>query len=633
MGVTLRYGPDGSVFVIDWSDTGECHSVKNTRRETGRIYKISYGKPPAKRVDLAAMDSMALVELQLHRNNWYVQHARRLLRERAHDGETAPLFAEVKRLYAMFDEQTDVPKKLRIMWALNAIGSIARTRDFLRGLLHDKHESLRAWSLRLLCDRPNPLPDVVVPVRNLAWNEESPYVRLQIASMLQRLKPDDRWRIAEPLLRRAEDADDHNLQLMLWYGIEPLVNEDLYRFAGIAGATRIPLIARHVGRRVASFRDVKLGVDAALSTLAEMEENFQSELLAGVLEGLEGRRTVAMPDAWPAVYSKLQAASSEAVRERSLQLALIFDDPVALANLRHVAVDTNVAVEVRIRAIQALVAKKVADLAPVLLRLIGEPTVRRAALRGLAEYDSAETPGTILDLYSMFDTGARQDAIQTLASRATWAMKLMKEIEAGRVPRQDLTAYTARQIYNLGDAKLQARLLAVWGEVRTTSAEKTKVVADYKKRLTSESLARADRSAGRAIFQKTCASCHKFFDAGGAIGPDITGSQRTNLDYLLQTLVDPSAAVGKDFQMHIIETTAGRVITGMITSETQAAVTIQTVNEKIVVPVAEIEERKISPLSIMPEGMLQNLKIQQVRELLAYLMGPAQVPLAEDKSK
>ena len=85
--------------------------------------------------------------------------------------------------------------------------------------------------------------------------------------------------------------------------------------------------------------------------------------------------------------------------------------------------------------------------------------------------------------------------------------------------------------------------------------------------------------------------------------------------------------------MHIIETTAGRVITGMITSETQAAVTIQTVNERIVVPVAEIEERKISPLSIMPEGMLQNLKIQQVRELLAYLMGPAQVPLAEDKSK
>jgi putative heme-binding domain-containing protein len=89
----------------------------------------------------------------------------------------------------------------------------------------------------------------------------------------------------------------------------------------------------------------------------------------------------------------------------------------------------------------------------------------------------------------------------------------------------------------------------------------------------------ADRSAGRALFQKTCANCHKLFDAGGAIGPEITGAQRTNLDYLLENLIDPSAAVARDFQMQIIQTTGGRVITGLVVAESENAVTVQTLNE------------------------------------------------------
>lgn len=142
-----------------------------------------------------------------------------------------------------------------------------------------------------------------------------------------------------------------------------------------------------------------------------------------------------------------------------------------------------------------------------------------------------------------------------------------------------------------------------------------------------DAIHKADRSAGGAIFQKTCANCHRIFGAGGAIGPDITGSQRTNLDYLLQTLIDPSAAVAHDYQMQIIETSAGRVVTGLVVSDTKTALTIQTVNEKIVIPVDEIERRTTSPLSIMPEGALQNLTLDQARQLLAYLMGSGQVAL------
>ena len=135
------------------------------------------------------------------------------------------------------------------------------------------------------------------------------------------------------------------------------------------------------------------------------------------------------------------------------------------------------------------------------------------------------------------------------------------------------------------------------------------------------------------MYQQTCASCHRLFDSGGKIGPDITGSQRTNLDYLLENLLDPSATVAKDYQMEVIATTAGRVITGLVVSDSKQVVTVQTVNEKLAVPADEIESRIRSTVSMMPEGMLQKLSTRQLRELFAYLMGSEQVPLPEEFRK
>lgn len=203
----------------------------------------------------------------------------------------------------------------------------------------------------------------------------------------------------------------------------------------------------------------------------------------------------------------------------------------------------------------------------------------------------------------------------------------MVALETKQIPRSDVTAYTARQLFSLNHADLTARLQKAWGELRVTPAEKQQLIATFKKRFTPESIQQADRSAGRAIFQKTLRNCHRIFGAGGQIGPDITGSQRTNLDYLLQTLIDPSEAVNKDYQMQLLQLIDGRVITELVLSETPAALTIQTVTEKIVVPTTEIEQRKLSPVSLMPDGLLQNLSPEQVRQLLGYLTGPAEVPL------
>lgn len=628
MGVTLAYGPDGAVFASDWSDTGECHSTKNTRRATGRIYKISYGQPKTDAVDVARLSDAELVALQLHKNDWHVRHARRVLHERAAAGHD---MSDVhRRLQAMFAEQADETRKLRAFWALHVTGGL--NDEFLVQRLSHQCDDIRTWSIQLLCEDKDLPPSAVSKFCQMANHDDSALVRLYLASSLQRLPSASCWPIAEALLAHSEDDKDANLPLMIWYGIEPLVNADQQRFIALASLSKLSLPRRHIARRAASMPKAAEGLSALVTAMQQSNDQaVQRDLLAGILQGLEGRRSVNLPPGWPSAYARLKDSASEQVQEQALQLALIFDDPTALASLRSQAADSQETTATRQRAIQALVAKKANDLAPLLLKLVDDPVARSAALRGLAEYNDPATAATILGSYAAFDPAARQDALQTLSSRPVWATALLDAVEAQKIPRTDLTAYTARQLRNLGSQQIIDRVGALWGEVRATPADKARAIAIFKKQLTSEALRQADPSAGRAIFHKTCANCHKLFDAGQSVGPEITGAQRKNLDYLLENLIDPSAAVSRDFQMQIVETTSGRIITGLTVAESENALTIQTVTERIVVPKPEIESRSTSRLSLMPDGMLDKMSPTQVRDLIAYLASPGQVALPESR--
>jgi putative heme-binding domain-containing protein len=334
-----------------------------------------------------------------------------------------------------------------------------------------------------------------------------------------------------------------------------------------------------------------------------------------------------MPEAWPAIHQRLRSSSNRSARELSLHLSIVFGDAQALAEQRQLAVDSSAQAEGRCRALESLLWKHVPDLSLLLLQLVQDPAVQSLAVRGLGAYDHPDTPRAIVSNYSMLSPTARLDAVQTLASRSKWASALLEAVADSKIPRGDLTAYTARQIDGLGDPALRERLVHVWGELRPTPQEKEEQITKLKSRLTPESLARADRSAGRLLFQKTCSSCHRLFGAGGSIGPDITGSQRTNLDYVLQTLIDPSAAVAKDFQLETVVTTGGRALTGIIVEESDKSITVQSVNERVVVPLAEVAARSTSEVSMMPEGLLQSLSTDQVRQLIAYIMSPEQAPL------
>ena len=191
----------------------------------------------------------------------------------------------------------------------------------------------------------------------------------------------------------------------------------------------------------------------------------------------------------------------------------------------------------------------------------------------------------------------------------------------------DVSAFAARQIFSLNDAKVSERLKVVWGEVRESAADKQKVMAKYRAMLTPAALRGAKPANGRAVFAKTCQQCHKLFGEGGTIGPDLTGSNRADLDYILSNVIDPSSEVGRDYRMSVVRTADERVITGIVVERTAARVVVQTATDRVTLSPDDVTGVKDSPLSIMPEGQLDALTKEQVRDLIAYLGTKTQVAL------
>jgi len=180
------------------------------------------------------------------------------------------------------------------------------------------------------------------------------------------------------------------------------------------------------------------------------------------------------------------------------------------------------------------------------------------------------------------------------------------------------------------DPDVNRDLAELWGEVRVSAAEKRALMQRYKQELPAETLAKADLSAGRALFNKSCASCHVLYGVGRIIGPDLTGSNRKNIDYLLENVVDPSASVAANFRSVSITMNDGRVLSGVVGQQNERTLTLLTAKDPLTLDRSEIEEITPTNLSLMPDGLLQNLTPEQVRDLFAYLMSVEQVPLPKD---
>ncbi len=629
MGVTLRGGPAGSIFVSDWSDTGECHTYKPDRA-TGRIYRIHFG--PKKKVgpDLHLLDDAELVQLQLHPNDWHVRQARLILQERTGERSAKQQALINEQLIQVLAQNGNITRRLRALWALQAMGTLKV--DLLQKLLEDPDEYLRAWAIQFLCEAKSPQQFILSKFAKLAQNDPSLLVRLYLASALQRIPLESRWPIAANLIAHAADATDANLPLMYWYAIEPLVSFDANKALALTKLCQIPKVRQFIARRFADAAAAKGDRGDLLPLIHILEDHeftFSGDIIVGMREGLRGRKSFKMPEGWPAVYARLNQSDSVQVRADATALALVFQDPQAVVVLKTVVANRSEPAPQRNAALQLLIDHRVAGLAPTLHGLLQEPSLRVTALRGLGVYPHLLTAEKVLSQFAQWELNEKQQAVAMLGSRVDTALALLAAVEEKVVPRGDISAYAARQMFALNNPKLTERLLRAWGDIRESSPQKQEQLAKYRKLLTPTLLKSADLANGRLLYSKTCQQCHKLFGEGGTVGPDLTGANRTNLDYLLSNVIDPSAEVGRDYRMAVIRTQDARVITGIILERSPNRVLIQTDTDRVLLSPDDLESIKDSALSIMPEGQLDTLTPDQIRDLLGYIGAKSQVPLRD----
>jgi len=366
-----------------------------------------------------------------------------------------------------------------------------------------------------------------------------------------------------------------------------------------------------------------------LELLVEMigETEFPSiraRLLRGMLDGLEGRRNLAPPSGWNDISPRLATSGNADVRRFSMELSQLFGDTDAINRALQMIQDQQADIDTRRSMLRSLLNQQNSEASSLLESLMQEPELIQDAIRGYAIVENDSASAVLLERYKKMTPAQKRAVVETLSSRETYARKLLVAMKDEVIARDDIPAHVARSLAELlGDA-----FTAVYGEVRSVAEDRVELIAKYKAIITDEALATADASNGRAIFTKTCAACHSLYGEGGKVGPDLTGSNRANLDYILLNSVAPSFDVPDAYKTVRIITINGRIVNGVLAEEDDARVILKTAEEaRLVISKEDIDERNISPKSMMPDGQLDKMKPAEVVDLIKYLRTVKQVDL------
>jgi putative heme-binding domain-containing protein len=370
------------------------------------------------------------------------------------------------------------------------------------------------------------------------------------------------------------------------------------------------------------------GLDQLVGLLVgSSDSQFQLDLLKGISEALKGRRDVKEPKGWREVAKSLSESSLDEVREISILLSLKFGSQVALDDMRNLLIDTSLSSVKRKRALLALVEIKDLKLPALLIDLLNDETLQQPAVLALAAFDKPEISTAILSHLPKLKLKVQHDALSTMASRLTYATELMAAIDNQSVDAELLSADVVRQLRAHNDPKINRQLERFWGISRSSSVAKLDEIKKYKRIVEMGNSDLSNLSNGRVMFNRVCASCHKLYGEGGEIGPDLTGSDRKNLHYILSNVIDPNAEIPNDYRTAIIRMKDNRVLIGVVRSREPKRITVVTPSEVIFLPKRDVTKIDSQNYSIMPEGLIRVFKDQELRDLISYLGGDGQVPL------
>lgn len=614
-GIELLYGPDGGVYVADWSDIGECHDHEGIHRGSGRIYRITYGKPTNHfKGNLEKLDDLELVRLQSHRNDWFVRQARQILQERAAAGkDMTQANAELREMHS---NAKDVTRKLRALWAL--YGANGAGADWLRQQLGASDEHLRVWAIRLLVDQQAPSPDVLLDFAKMAQSDPSGLVLTYLASALQRISTEKRWPLAMALAGRGDFEQDKTLPLLVWQGIEASAGAAPERAVELVTKSRMPKVAMFAARRV--FEDLEENTTAANALVEHLGKKVQPEALEGIAAALEGKRDVNAPASWRVVRSGLVTTPDRRARSLAQEIDARFGNAESQNALLEIVLNARQEPAARRRSLDVLVETRFGPLAAALPGLVADREIGAAAIPAMAALDSPDTAQVLLAKFASLPANARRQVVHAMASRPNLAKALLEAVQRGRIARTEIDASAQRQLRDLRDPELREKVFGIWPQSNASTNAKGEQFARYRKLLVEERLSGADLARGRAIYQQACGVCHKLYGEGAEIGPELTGADRHNLDYLLENIVSPSGIVPESYRAVTVTLKDDRVLNGIVRGKTEESISLQTATEKVTVQRSEVEAIRESELSMMPDGLLDPLSEQDIADLFAFLM-------------
>jgi putative membrane-bound dehydrogenase-like protein len=644
----VTMGPDGAVYVADWYDKRTAHPDPDADwdRSNGRVYKIEpKGAESVPLPDLARLPSSKLVELLTHPNDWYVRKARRFLADRRDPEVIFPL-----RTLILTSKSDHLA--LEALWALYVSGGF--DEEFAGKLLAHPNPDIRRWTVRFLGDEGKVSRDLAGRLVDLASSDPDVTVRSQLASTAKRLPAADALPIVERILLRNQDGQDAYIPLLLWWAVEQhavRAQEKVLKIFATPQAWKVALVREAILDRLMrryAAEGTRAGYSACARLLASAPDPGAREQMLGALDqGLQDRPSPEGPGLG-SLYADYgvsgPAASSRAIPIETISaqlekpLAGLWADNTTDATLIRLmlrlgktaaqdralalARDSHTLLALRLAMVGVLGELGPPSCAEPLLRLLDgrEPeALQLAVLWAVQRFDQDAVAATLLRLLPQLSEKPRLRACDVLLSRKPGALRLLQGIDAGKYPIiKELTVDQLRQVALHQDPQLNAIVHKRWGSIQGGTAEEK--LAEMRRFSNDLRAAAGSPVRGREQFQKHCASCHQLYGEGNKIGPDLTHANRKDRDFLLASIVDPSAVIRKEYLSYIVQTTDGRLVTGLIAEQTPASITLLGAkNERTTIDRAKIEALRESPVSLMPENLLKELKPNELRDLFSYL--------------
>jgi putative heme-binding domain-containing protein len=484
---------------------------------------------------------------------------------------------------------------------------------------------VRYWTVRFIGDAKKVSPALQGELVKLARTEPLSDVRDQLACSAKRLPGKDGLPITHELLLRSEDVGDKHIPLLLWWALESKAASDrdaVLRLFEDSAFWQAPIVSRFIvsrlGQRYSAERsEMNLETCAKLLGMAPTTRDLD-ELVKGMEAGLQGDPVKSVP---PALQQRVADIWSRRPPTPTLiSFALRLGHAPAIATALSRIADRQAPEVERRQLVHLLGERRETSAVPVMLERLREEKsepLRLELVNSLQRFEQPEIARTLLELFPNLSIKLRTTAQTVLSSRATWARLLLQAVDAGQLKKEQVTTANVLAIQGLKDSACDTLIKKHWGRLTRSSEEKEKQIAAVRSLLAS---GKGDEKAGREIFQRICATCHTLHGEGAKIGPDLTGYERDNLDFILPAIVDPSLAIREEYTGFNVSTKDGQTLTGFIADQTPSAVTLTDLTgNKLVLPRRDIESLQASALSLMPEGLLEALQPQEVRDLFSHL--------------